>query len=388
MKPAISSTPGSKSAPSTRGARLLKLGALAFAVTALSGCATGGGAQAGAQPTDGDAKSVTLVVHGSFPNEEFAAAASAATGYDVEVISAGDGGELTNKLVLTKGAPIADAFFGVDTIFASRLLDSGAVEAYAPAELPAGAAEFAVATSDDDAAQNDKAAQVAATGLVPVDFGATCVNIDPSWFAERDLAEPASYEDLTKPEYRDQTVLLDPTASSTGASFLVGTVAAFGEDGYVGYWQDLLDNGARIEQGWSDAYYGQFTQGGESGKKPIVVSYASSPAFTVNEAGDASSTKALLDTCTRQAEYAGVLTGAANPEGARAVVDYLVSHEFQSTVPEAMYMNPVDGTVALPEAWATFAPEPTAEQAHDLSAAQIERGRETWLRSLGDEIGL
>lgn len=349
---------------------MLKLGALAFAVTALSGCATGGGAQAGAQPTDGDAKSVTLVVHGSFPNEEFAAAASAATGYDVEVISAGDGGELTNKLVLTKGAPIADAFFGVDTIFASRLLDSGAVEAYAPAELPAGAAEFAL------------------TGLVPVDFGATCVNIDPSWFAERDLAEPASYEDLTKPEYRDQTVLLDPTASSTGASFLVGTVAAFGEDGYVGYWQDLLDNGARIEQGWSDAYYGQFTQGGESGKKPIVVSYASSPAFTVNEAGDASSTKALLDTCTRQAEYAGVLTGAANPEGARAVVDYLVSHEFQSTVPEAMYMNPVDGTVALPEALATFAPEPTAAQAHDLSAAQIERGRETWLRSLGDEIGL
>src|SRR5690606_12747307 len=225
-------------------------------------------------------------------------------------------------------------------------------------------------------------------GLVPVDFGATCVNIDTGWFAERDLAEPTSYADLTKPEYRDQTVLLDPTASSTGASFLVGTVAAFGEDGYVKYWQDLLDNGARVEQGWSDAYYGQFTQGGESGKKPIVVSYASSPAFTVNEAGDATTTKALLDTCTRQTEYAGVLDGAANAEGARAVVDYLVSHEFQSTIADAMYMNPVDETVEMPEAGAKFAPEPTAQQAHDLSAEEIERGREGWLRTLGDEIGL
>ncbi|MHA3684350.1 thiamine ABC transporter substrate-binding protein [Leucobacter sp. HY1910] len=356
MKPAISTT----------------LGVLAVSALALTGCATDSVGQAGAQPAAGGDKSVTLVVHSSFPNEEFAAAASKATGYDVEVIEAGDGGELTNKLVLTQGAPIADAFFGVDTIFASRLIDSGAVEAYTPAALPAGAADFAIEDS----------------GLTPVDFGATCVNIDTGWFAEQGIAEPVTYEDLTKPAYRDQTVLLDPTASSTGASFLVGTVAAFGDEGYVKYWQDLLDNGARIEQGWSDAYYGQFTQGGESGKKPIVVSYASSPAFTVNEAGDATTTKALLDTCTRQTEYAGVLEGAANPEGARAVVDYLVSHEFQSTIADAMYMNPVDDTVEMPEAWAQFAPEPTAKQAHDLSAAEIERGREGWLRTLGDEIGL
>lgn len=354
MKPAVSFT----------------LGSLAIVALAVTGCSSTG--NAGAQPSEAASRSVTLVVHSSFPNEEFAAAASEATGYDVEVISAGDGGELTNKLVLTKGAPIADAFFGVDTIFASRLVDSGAVEAYTPAKLPGGAADYVIEGS----------------GLVPVDFGATCVNIDTGWFAERGIAEPMSYDDLTKPAYRNQTVLLDPTASSTGASFLVGTVAAFGEDGYVDYWQSLLDNGARIEQGWSDAYYGQFTQGGESGTKPIVVSYASSPAFTLNDAGDASSTKALLDTCTRQAEYAGVLEGAANPEGARAVVDYLVSNEFQRTVAESMYMNPVDETVAMPDAWQTFAPEPAAAQAHDLSAVEIERGREGWLRTLGDEIGL
>ncbi|UOR02652.1 thiamine ABC transporter substrate-binding protein [Leucobacter allii] len=341
----------------------------------LAGCAGDDDAASG--------ETVTLVVHDSFPNKEFAAAASAATGYDVQVVSAGDGGELTNKLVLTQGAPIADAFFGVDTIFASRLVEHDVVAPYAPEGLPESAARFAAAEDADAGAQ-----AIAETGLVPVDHGATCVNIDPSWFAEAGMPEPESYEDLADPEYAALTVLLDPTASSTGASFLVGTVAAFGEAGFADYWQRLVDGGARIEQGWSDAYYGRFTQGGEGGTLPIVVSYASSPAFTVDAEGESSSTRALLDTCTRQVEYAGVLAGAANEAGARAVVDYLVSEEFQRTIPDAMYMTPVDDAVELPAAWTEFAPEPEADRTHDLPPSAIEAGREGWLRTLSERIGL
>ena len=343
---------------------------VAASALALTACATG---DPEADGGSGDAKSVTLVVHDSFPNEEFAEAASAATGYDVEVISAGDGGELTNKLVLTKGAPIADAFFGVDTIFASRLVENDVVEPHTPEGLPESVGELAI----DDAGS-----------LTAVDRGATCINIDTAWFAEHGVAEPATYEDLAKPEYRDLAVLLDPTASSTGASFLVGTVAAFGEDGFAGYWQELLDNGARIEQGWSDAYNGQFTQGGGEGTRPIVVSYSSSPAYTVSEDGSSTTTKALLGTCSNQVEYAGVLAGAANPEGAKAVVDYLVSREFQDTIAESMYMYPADSDAEVPGEWEQFAPLPTAEESHDLPAAEIEAGREDWLRTLSEQIGL
>lgn len=347
---------------------------------ALAGCSTGPNT---AEGNGAESDTVTLIVHDSFPNDEFAAAASEATGYDVEVLAAGDGGELTNQLVLTKGEPLADAFFGVDTIFASRLIENEVVEPYAPAGLPDSALDFAVTT----AATGDERtrATVEATGLVPVDHGSTCLNIDATWFEAEGVAEPETYEDLLKPEYEGLTVLLDPAASSTGGSFLVGTVAEFGEDGYVDYWQGLIDNGARVEQGWSDAYYGQFTQGGEGGTFPIVVSYASSPAFTANDDLTESSTKALLDTCTRQVEYAGVLAGAANPEGAQAVVDYLVSHEFQLTIPEAMYMAPVDDSAPLPEANAKFGPEPAPGTTHDLTAEQIEQGREAWLRAL-DEV--
>ncbi len=327
----------------------------------------------------GESQTVVIAVHDSFPGDDFAQAASAATGYDVEVVVSGDGGELTNTLVLTQGAPIADAFFGVDNTFASRLIEHDVVEPFKPESVPAGAARFMEWMSPEGNAGADSSDSSAAVPLVPIDHGAVCMNVDTAWFEENDLTPPASYEDLVDPRYADLTVLIDPTGSSTGAAFLIGTVAAFGENGYEGYWSKLVQNGARIEAGWTEAYNGQFTQGGGDGSYPIALSYATSPAFTVNDDASASTTTALLDTCTNQVEYAGVLKGAANTEGAVAVVDYLLSREFQDTIAESMYMYPVDSDATVPEEWQRFAPAP--QTAHDLTPAEIDEGRERWLKA-------
>ena len=45
--------------------------------------------------------------------------------------------------------------------------------------------------------------------------------------------------------------------------------------------------------------------GSGKGTYPIVVSYASSPSFTVSKDKSSSTTSALLDTAFRQVEYAG-----------------------------------------------------------------------------------
>ena len=156
--------------------------AAAFAIT-LTGCAANG--DAGAVSAKGG-DTVTLVVHDSFPNEDFAKAASEATGYDVKVVSAGDGGELTSQLVLTQSAPIADAFFGVDNVYLSRLIDGGVI-------------------AGEDAAK-------------PVTQSATCINIDPAWFAEHGVAEPTSYEDLIDEQYKGLSVILDPGRTVRGRS--------------------------------------------------------------------------------------------------------------------------------------------------------------------------
>ncbi|MDI6023236.1 thiamine ABC transporter substrate-binding protein [Leucobacter sp. UT-8R-CII-1-4] len=323
---------------------------VAAAGLALTGCT------AGPSP-EGETKggeTVTLIVHNSFPNDEFAAAASAATGYNVEVVAAGDGGELASQLVLTQNAPLADAFFGVDNVYVSRLFDADVIEG-------------------------------GEAGAKAVTQSATCINIDPAWFAAKGIAEPSSYEDLADEKYRGLTVLLDPSTSSTGASFLIGTVAKFGESGFADYWSKLAANDARIEQGWTEAYNGQFTQGGGDGTFPIVLSYSSSPAWTLSEDGTSSSTKALLDTCSSQIEYAGVLQNASNQAGAQAVVDYLLSTEFQNTIADTMYVYPTNTEAAVPEEWSEFAPMPSAP--NDLSPAEIGKGRDTWLKNWSAATG-
>lgn len=370
---------------STRSHSSKIVGGLAL-ITALGLALVGCSAPSSTGESDGagdSSNTVTLIVHDSFPNEEFAAAASEATGYDVEVVSAGDGGELSAQLVLTKGAPLADAFFGIDNSFAARIVDNGVADPLLTAgELPSSAQTDAV--FDLPASGSEPVSRGAGVFLAPITRGATCMNIDPAWFAEQGLAEPVSYDDLADPAYKGLTVLLDPTSSSTGASFLVGTVAKFGEEGFADYWQGLAANEPRIAQGWDEAYYTHFTQA-DGGTYPIVLSYGSSPAYTVNDEGTESVTKALLDTCSSQIEYAGVLEGAANPEGAKAVVEYMLSREFQDTIADTMYMYPVDSDAYLPEEWAEFAPLPSAP--NDMTPAAIGAGLENWLKTWSDVTG-
>lgn len=292
------------------------------------------------------------------------------TGYRVKVEASGDAGALTNKLVLTKGNPIADVAFGVDNTFASRAVDEGVFTDYTPKDAPASADEFELPD------------QAGAAALTPVDFGDVCVNVDDVWFKQHDLAPPSGLDDLTDPKYKDLFVTPGATTSSPGLAFLLATVAKYGEDGWQKYWEDLMANGAKVTSGWTDAYTVDFTAGGGDGSRPIVTSYDSSPPFTIPKDGDRPTTSALLDTCFRQVEYAGVLDGASNPEGAKAFVDFMLGKSFQEALPENMYVFPVDDSVKLPDLWAKWAKVPD----HPLTVdpATITKNRDAWLTAWGE----
>ena len=316
-------------------------------------------------------KKVVLVTHESFVlPDELVAEFEQESGYDLVIKAAGDAGALTNKLVLTKDDPTGDAVFGIDNTFASRALDEGVLQK-TDAERASGAGEYDL---EGDGADY----------LVPVDTGDVCMNIDTTAFeTQGGLRPPETLEDLTEPEYRDLLVLPGATTSSPGLAFLLTTIAAFGDD-WPSYWEKLLDNGAEVTQGWSDAYEAQFTQGGGGGDRPIVLSYDSSPAFTVDESGEFSTTKALLDTCFQQVEYAGVLAGADNPEGATALIEFLETTEVQEALPEAMYVFPVDADAKLPDDWAEFAVRPTDPWTVD--PAEIAANRDEWLTEWSDIV--
>ena len=289
------------------------------------------------------------------------------TGYDVQVRAAGDAGTLATKLSLTADNPIGDAAFGIDNTFASRPLEAGAFAPYEPASLPP--EKYLLAEGADR--------------LTPIDTGSVCVNVDTAWFKRQGIATPRTLQDLVDPTYRGLFVTPGASTSSPGMAFFLATVAEFGDDGgWRDYWTDLLANDALVVDGWEDAYYGDFTAGSDKGTRPIVVSYDSSPAFTIKDGR--SSTKALLDTCFRQVEYAGVLAGADNPDGAQALIDWLLTDEVQSQIPELMYMFPVSPSAQIPEDWAKFARQP--ENPYEVAPTEIADKREQWLTEWTDVV--
>ncbi len=339
-----------------------------LALLAASACSTVGNSESDDTETDGPVPDeVVLVTHESFAlPDELVAEFEKESGFKLVTRAAGDAGTLSAKLSLTQGNPTGDVAFGIDNTFASRTLDEGVFDTYAPT-LPEGADAYALPESADK--------------LTPVDVGHVCVNVDKTWFAEKKLTPPATLEDLTKPAYKDLFVTPGASTSSPGMAFLLSTVAEYGDD-WPAYWERLLANGTEIVDGWSDAYYTDFTQGGEGGTRPIVLSYDSSPAFTISKDKKSSTTAALLDTCFRSVEYAGVLAGAENPDGAEALIDFLLTDEVQAALPESMYVFPVSSTVELPKDWAAFAEQPTAP--YDVDPAEIAANRESWLTEWTD----
>ena len=339
--------------------------ALLVSAGVLAGCSAIGADDGGGDAPASDR--VVLVTHDSFAlPKQLIHRFEDESGYDLVVRGSGDAGVLTNKLVLTKDDPLGDVSFGVDNTFASRALDEGVFAPY-DAPLPAGADQYRLPGDDDHR-------------LTPVDTGDVCVNVDDTWFAAHHLAPPKTLDDLADPAYRDLFVTPGAATSSPGMAFLLTTVAAYGADGWQDYWSRLLANGTKLVDGWSQAYEVDFTQGGGKGDRPIVLSYDSSPAFTVS--GGKSSTSALLDTCFRQVEYAGVLAGAANPQGAEALVDFLLTPEVQAALPDSMYVFPVDSSVPLPKEWAKFAEQPT--DPYVVDPADISAHRDEWLREWSD----
>lgn len=313
---------------------------------------------------------VRVLTHSSFDLpvellEEF----TERTGWPVELLPGGDAGEVVNRAVLTAGRPLADVLFGVDNSLLHRATAAGVFEPYESPRLADVPAAFHL--SDDHL-------------VTPVDLGYVAFNIDVGWFETAGLPLPETLADLTHPDYHGLTVVQDPAASSTGLAFMLTTISLFGEDGATGWldwWADLRDNGLQVTSGWTDAYYTAFTRYG--GDRPIVLSYASSPAAEVIFAEEppetAPTVNLLCEGCVwRQIEAAGVLAGAANPDGARAFIDFLLSDEVQAAIPMAMFVYPVVQGTELPAEFLEFAEVPE-DLGVSLDPEEISDGQEGWL---------
>jgi len=283
---------------------------------------------------------MSVLVHDSFAvSEAVIFAFEEANDVNVSFIKAGDAGAALNRAILTKDAPIADVFYGVDNTFLSRAIEEDLFEAYDSPLL-----------ADID----DRLKQAPNNEALPVDFGDVCLNYDKAILNEDNIPVPTGFESLTNEMYRDMLVVQNPATSSTGLAFLLATIDYFGEDGYLDYWRALQSYGLLVVNDWETAYYGHFSRyAGEQSGRPIVVSYATSPAAELifsPEPLEEAPTAAVLTrgTCFRQIEFVGILKGTQQRELAEKFVDFMLDEPFQNDIAPQMFMMPVNNRVPTP----------------------------------------
>ncbi|NPA90057.1 MAG: thiamine ABC transporter substrate-binding protein, partial [Chloroflexi bacterium] len=299
-----------------------------------------------ATPTPVGPQTLVVMTHDSFEvSEEVMRQFEEANHAKVTILKSGDTGSALNKAILSKDAPLADVFYGVDNTFLSRALDAGIFEPYASPMLDHIPDTFKMDPQNR---------------ALPVDYGDVCLNYDKAYFQEHALAVPQSLEDLTKPEYKGLLVVENPATSSPGLAFMLATVGHFGPDRFLDYWKALKANDVLVVDDWNTAYFTHFSGSAGKGAYPLVVSYGTSPAAEVYFAStpiEEPPTAAITapDTCFRQVEFVGILKGTKHRDLAEKFVDFMLDLTFQQDIPLQMWMFPVRPDAELPDVFVKFA---------------------------------
>ena len=291
------------------------------------------------------AQELRVLVHSSFSlPKPLLARFETESGVKLSIIKAGDAGEMLNKLILTKAQPIADVVFGIDNALVAKAQAAQVLDAYAGA-----------------ASQRDPVVPLAG-GVLAVDYGYVTLNYDRAWFAKSGVALPRSLEDLTQPAYRNLLAVQNPATSSPGYAFMLSTIAGLGEEAAFDWWARMRANGVKVTKGWSEAYYTEFTRNG--GSRPLVVSYASSPAAEVFYSKEKiteppTGSLAFKGAVFRQVEGVALVRGGQQREAAQRFMEFLRSAPVQEALQTSMWMFAAEPRTSRPEVM-RHAVEPTS----------------------------
>ncbi|NLR73871.1 MULTISPECIES: thiamine ABC transporter substrate-binding protein [Leeia] len=316
------------------------------------------------------AAELRVLSHSSFSvNKQKLAEFEQKNGVKVSIIKAGDAGEMLNKLILTKSAPIADVVYGIDNLLLAKAQSAGVLERYT-APTSANVRSFKLGDA-----------------LTPVDYGWVMLNVDKAYVAQHKLALPKTLEDLTQPAYKGMLVVENPATSSTGLAFLAATVNHFGEQKAWAFWEKLRDNDLKITQGWTEAYEKEFSRNG--GKRPFVVSYQTSPAaelfYSEGKLKEPPTDNLYLPGSRfMQVEGVALVKGGKEAALGKAFIAFLQSEGVQQELPTSMWMFPVLQTVKLDDSY-RFAQAPQGSNKNEQpvvsqNAQQLQDWVARWTR--------
>lgn len=271
----------------------------------------------------------------------------------VDFLSFSDTGPLFNQLIQEKRTPRADVVIGLDNNYFNKVVEQDLFQPY----KPKAAVKIKPELIFDPQYR-----------MIPFDYGFVVFNYD----REKLGRVPKSHRDLLDQFYRGKIVIENPMTSSPGQVFLLTTIALYGEDGYLDYWRGLKKNLLTITPGWDEAY-GIYT----AGEAPLVLSYGTSPVYhLLFDKTERYQALVLDNSAYAQIEGMGIVKGTANLRAAQQLVEYLLSPEFQSLIPESQFMYPVTNDAKLP---ASFKIAAQAGRILNLPQDKVAQNLDRWL---------
>ena len=303
------------------------------------------------------------------------------TGVEVEMIRTDDAGGILEHLLLTKDNPQADLALGLDNTYLQTALQFDLLAEH-NAEIPNLDSKATVPYSGNKA--------------VPFDQGYICLNADTQALSDNNLSFPTTLEELTAPEWKGKTAFPSPVTSSPGRAFMVASIDYFEQQSSnttaFDWWADMAENDAIFTSGWTEAYETHYTGGygiwneGHIGDAWLTVSYCHSPGVEAYY-GDNSTISAAVDinfASFSQVEYAASVNGGGSKNAVNAFIEFLLTDEVNTNMPENNLMYSVLEGKDLPETNGYRYHSPVPTQPSTIEMDRIGQEMENWLKEWRD----
>lgn len=196
-----------------------------------------------------------------------------------------------------------------------------------------------------------------------------------------EVENPATFDALTSDQYQGDLIVQNAQQSDPGRAFLLWTIAQKGTDGYLEYWQDLVDNDVTILSDWEPAYQAYMND-----EAPMVVSYSTDQVYYHGEGVDIQKHQVgfLNDQGYANPEAMALFDDADAPELGREFMDFVLSPEAQSEIAVRNVQFPAVEGVDPSEEFSQYAyepPEPVTFSYDELSG-NVEGWIEDWAREI------
>ncbi|MGM0936574.1 MAG: thiamine ABC transporter substrate binding subunit [Pseudomonadota bacterium] len=269
---------------------------------------------------------------------------------ELKLVSLGDGVALLNRLRMEGKKSKADVVLGLD----NNLIDSAeSTELFAPADINTQAMKLPIEWNN--------------ATFIPYDYGYFAFIYDTN----KITTPPKSMNELLNSDQPWKIIYQDPRTSTPGLGLLLWIEKLYGDQS-ADAWKKMANKTLTVTKGWSEAY-GLFLKG----EGDFVLSYTSSPGYQMlNDNKDNYAAALFEEGHYMQVEVAARLKNSNQPELAKQFLQFMLTPDFQSTLPTTNWMYPVIDT-PLPEVYNSL---PIPQKSLQFSAKEVAEHRQAWVR--------